>query len=703
MKRVASLYLPHWAIDRVRRAERPRSAPPPESPTASGAPDLLALKAKADAEHGGKVCDAPKNTGWRPGARWARDGNAAQQSRADVERRIAAMPAHQRPPMRELGRRSEAAEMPFRLLPGDDGNKAQGWEERTGSNDPHAAPPAAGRYFDGGTPHAAQHRAVGTPLVTVQKTGSRVEIAAVSLDAAALGIVPGMALTHARASVPALDVRDADPAGDRADLERLAVLLARRWCPVVAMSDADGLLLDISGTAHLHGGEARMAHRIVRLLARAGITARIAIADTAGAAWALVRHACFGGPLNNPGQAPPRRRPGPSDDVAGSWAPAFAGEAEQSCTSIEQDGVILLPPDAHIPALAPLPVAALRVDDTAIELARRLGIDTIGELAALPRAPLVRRFGRAVATRLDQATGAAGEPLDPVVPPAPIMVERRFAEPIATAEAIHHWLGGLVADLSRALAGAGLGVRALVLACARVDSTVQPIRIGLARPTRDAAHILRLIARRIEEVEPGYGIDALALHVLRADLLGAEALGAALAGEDTPDLAPLVDTLANRIGTAKLWRTRPQESDVPERSVTSCPPLDPERGDVPTLKVEDVRQLDTRTPDDAWHPRWPRPVRLLRRPERIEHVLAELPDFPPARFTWRGRTHRIVRGDGPERIFGEWWRRPAERAACRDYFRVEDEAGRRFWLFRRGDGRHPETGDLSWYLHGAFG
>ncbi len=152
-----------------------------------------------------------------------------------------------------------------------------------------------------------------------------------------------------------------------------------------------------------------------------------------------------------------------------------------------------------------------------------------------------------------------------------------------------------------------------------------------------------------------------------------------------------------------MWRTAPIESYVPERSLASVPPLDPPADNTARLKIDDVRLLDERAPDHPWNPRWPRPVRLLRRPEPVNHVLAELPDQPPKRFTWRGTTYRIVRAEGPERIAGEWWRRPAERQAVRDYFRVEDDQGRRFWLYRRGDGVRAESGDLRWFLHGRGG
>lgn len=497
------------------------------------------------------------------------------------------------------------------------------------------------------------------PLVTSIRTGNRIEIAAACPRAQALGLRPGMAVTQARAQVPGLDIRPADPAGDLAALRRLALLAARRWAPNVAVEGADTLLIDLTGAAHLHGGEERMARRIVRLLARRGFTARLAIADTPGAAWALAQ---FG----------PER-------------------------------IVLVPQGAHEQAIAPLPLPALRADPADVELLHRLGIETIGQLAALPRAPLARRFGAGLAMRLAQALGALAEPLDPIVPREPVAVRRRFAEPIATPEAIAHWIGALAPRLCAALEAEGLGARAIELVAERVDGVPQRIRIGLARPSRDPMHLTRLVARRIEDIEPGYGIDAMTLHVRRAAPLGPQPAVERLDEEASPDLAPLVDTLATRIGLRGLWRARPVESDVPERSVAMGGVLDPPERTGARPKPGDIRQLDRSAAPDPWHPGWPRPARLLARPERLDHVLAELPDQPPRRFTWRGSTIRVVRADGPERITGEWWRRPAEAQAVRDYFRVEDESGRRYWLFRRGDGERVATGDLSWYLHGVFG
>lgn len=497
------------------------------------------------------------------------------------------------------------------------------------------------------------------PRLTSIRNGSRIEIAAACPHAQALGLRPGMAVTQARAQVPGLDIRPADPASDLAALQRLAVLAARRWSPVTALSGNDGLFLDIDGTAHLFGGEEQLARRIVRLLARAGFTARIAVADTAGAAWALARH------LGKP--------------------------------------VTFCPPDAQAQTLADLPTSALRIDDAAVELLQRLGIGRVGQLAELPRAPLVRRFGAATVLRLDQALGRLPEPLDPVIPPEAIVTLQRFAEPIATAETIAHWLGELVPRLAAALEAEGLGVQALECIADRIDGVPQRIRIGLARPSRDPAHLLRLLKRRIEDVEPGYGIDAIALHVRRAAPLGPEPVVERLDEEAAPDIATLVDTLATRIGLPRMWRMRAVESDVPERAATRVAVLDPpERGGA-RPRIDDVGQLDRNPALHAWHPAWPKPARLLRRPERLDHVIAELPDHAPRRFTWRGQPHRVVRADGPERIHGEWWKRTAEAEQVRDYFRVEDDEGRRYWLFRRGDGERSATGDLSWYLHGVFG
>jgi len=487
----------------------------------------------------------------------------------------------------------------------------------------------------GPPPRAGEETA---PLVLALRTGNRQLVAAASPEARALGLAPGMPLSQARALVPGLEVADADPEGDSAFLQRLALFAARRWTPRAAVTPPDGLFLDLSGVSHLFGGEGAACVQFVHFAARLGFTARIAVAGTWGAAHALARF---------------------------SDAP-----------------VTLCPNGGEADALAALPLAALRLEEDALGAARRLGLETVGELIAMPRAPLQRRFGRALVERLDQALGRASEAVDPVVPEEAPSATLRFAEPIATSEAIAEALTRLVSRLTGTLAKRGLGARRVDLLCLRVDGAEQAIAIGTARATRDAGHLRRLLLPRIEEVDPGFGIEAMRLVAARAEPLAPQMVEGALAGgKPAPDLALLVDRLAGRLGARRLFRIGAVESDVPERGVRRLPPF----------------------AKPAQWPQWPRPVRMLSPPERVENVVALLPDQPPRRFTWRGRAYQVRAADGPERIHGEWWRARAEADAVRDYFQVEDEEGARFWLFRRGNGTDPRTGDLSWYLHGMFG
>jgi protein ImuB len=542
MPRLASLFLPDLATDRIRRA-----APPPEAAIFRPA--------------GGERVLAERGGHWRPGARWARE----------------------------------------------------------------AAPPRL------------VLRAGEGALVTAHKVGNQNLLAALSPAARALGLVPGMPLAKARILVPGLDVRAADAEGDAAWLARLGAFAARRWTPRAGLSGPDGLWLDLTGVAHLFGGEARLGRRILGFCKRLGFTARIAVAGTAGAAHALAR---FGGkPL------------------------------------------ILRSSGREAEALAPLPLAALRLDEAALSAASRLGLERIGALIAMPRAPLERRFGSALLTRLDQALGRAAEPFDPIVPGEPPSVLLRFSEPIATAEAIAAAAGEAVDRLVPELRRAGLGLRRLVLACDRVDNIEQCVRLSTARATRDGDHLRRLIWTKIENIEPGFGIEGLRLTATRVEPLAPQAVDGALAGgRPAPDLALLVDRLAVRLGARRLFRLTALESDLPERSVARTGAL----------------------AEAAGWPAWPRPVRLLVPPEPVEQVMSALPDGPPRRFRWRGQAYRVAAADGPERVYGEWWRGPEEQAAVRDYFQVEDETGGRFWLFRKGDGDDPATGDLSWHMHGIF-
>ncbi len=475
------------------------------------------------------------------------------------------------------------------------------------------------------------------PLVLVDAVGQRQVITAACPAAQALGLVRGMAATQARALVADLDVRPADPNADQALLDRLALHAVLHWTPVAAPI-ADGLWLDLTGTTHLFGGEERFCRRVRAFCARLGLTAHIAVAGTPGAAHALARFA--------------------------------------------RESVTIVSPGGEVAAIAPLPLAALRIEPGALAAAMRFGLERVADLLPMPRGPLARRLGLATVERLDQAIGRVAEPIVPVLPFEAPTAERRLLEPIATAEAIATVIRDVVEDLVDVLRTRGLGARAVELTAARVDGVDQRIVIGASRATRDAVHLTRMFALRIERIDPGLGIEAMRIVATRAEPLGATALGSMLAdGKGGPDLAVTVDRLAGRVGEAALFRVTPVESDVPERAVARVGALD----------------------DAGTWPRWRRPARLLARPEPLWGVVALLPDAPPRRFSWRGDTHVVVAGDGPERIYGEWWRRDGEVWAVRDYYRVEDERGGRYWLFRRGDGVEAATGDLSWWMHGLFG
>lgn len=345
-------------------------------------------------------------------------------------------------------------------------------------------------------------------------------------------------------------------------------------------------------------------------------------------------------------------------------------------------GKAVVPEGGVAQALSPLPVAALRlVPETAAAL-RTLGLERIGQLATAPRGPLARRFGFALLTRLDQALGRVAEPITPVLPRTFVQHRLSFVEPLLTAEAFATVIATLTETVCVALDRAGLGALRLDLVFERVDTTMQAVRIGLSRPARAPRHLARLLTERLETVDPGLGVEAMRLVVSLAEVLTPVQTRTALIAEDVPDIGALVDHLRNRFGAARVYRALPVQSDVPERSVRRVPALAPDD--------------PANWPDDL-----PRPARLLARPQRVQ-ALSVLPDHPPAAFVWRRVRHRIRHADGPERISGEWWRRDREAMAVRDYWAVEDESGRRFWLYRSGDGVDPATGDLSWYLHGVF-
>lgn len=478
------------------------------------------------------------------------------------------------------------------------------------------------------------------PLALTARIGSQRLVVALDLCARRQGVYPGMPASRAQAMLPGLLLKESMPQAEARALERLAFWCAR-YSPLVAAEPPDGLVLDISGCAHLFGGEEKLLADLLARLARMGLTARAALAGSLGAAHALARY----------------------------------GESRAA----------LVPADVPLAErLAPLPVAALRLAEERGEALRRLGFETIGDLLEAPRAPLSRRFGREVLERLDQALGRAAEPFVPLAHSERIETKLSFLEPVAAAEALSGAVERLCEELCGLLAARQEGARRLDLLLARLDRSTAFLSVRLARPSRKPAHMARLLIERLGELDCGLGVENARLLASATAPLRPDQIASSLAGrQEEPDLSELVDRLSSRLGGAHIFRTAPVESDFPERAVRRVPAM---------ARARAMARAGTRPKE------WPRPARLLAHPEPVE-VTALLPDYPPAFFIWKGRRHRVRRADGPERIFGEWWREASEIALVRDYFQVEDEAGARFWLFRQAG-----SGGLArWYLHGFFG
>ncbi len=474
------------------------------------------------------------------------------------------------------------------------------------------------------------------PLVLKGSDGRRRVVTAIDVAAHAAGVRIGMPVTKAQALVADLIIRDAEPDADAEGLDALARWALRTYTPIAGTDPFDGLVLDITGASHLHGGEDGLLRHMVETLNARGLTAVAAVADSHGAAHAVARH---------------MRR-----------------------------AVTIIPPGEGGQVLAGLPVRALRLPLETVAGLYALGFETIGQLSSQPRAPLVHRFGPELGRRLDQAFGRVAEPIDPVHLPDVSMAERIFAESIGAAETIARYIGKLTAQLCDRLEVRGFGVRQLDLVAWRVDNRIEAVRIGMARPVRDVKRLTRLLCEKIETIDPGFGIERMRLTATEAEPLALRQTGAI--EEAAEDIGGLIDVLANRIGAERIYSVAPVASDVPERSVCRVPPLAPPVADV-------------------WPFSWPRPVRLFARAEKIR-ALSRLPDYPPRGFVWRDRSLTIVAADGPERIFGEWWRRDSEIHAVRDYFRVETHDGQRLWIYRTGDGEDLQTGKHEWFLHGVF-
>ena len=411
-----------------------------------------------------------------------------------------------------------------------------------------------------------------------------------------------------------------------------------------ASGSGAGLWLDISGCGHLFGGEGALIDDLRAYLDRLGYTHRLAVAETPGAAWALAR---FG---------------------------AKAREAAASGTEAE--------------ILAPLPIAALRVPAATVEGLHRMGLRTVGDLAGVARAPLAARFGAGLLLRLDQALGARSETITPRRPVPVCRARLNFAEPIAHRNGIDAVLDKLLEALCHQLAAAHEGARQVVLGGYRTDGTLAELRVGTGRPVRDPVHLARLFREKLDTFNPGYGIEVAVLAAEETDRLAPDQAPLdATDGTADANLDYLLDRLGNRLGADRVMRLERRARHAPEHAAAAVSAAEPPA-------------------PGALHggPQAARPLRLLPVPEPIQ-VMAPVPDRPPVLFRWRQRAYRVARADGPERIAPEWWREDPSRLfsgemEARDYYRIEDEDGARFWVYREGLYRPDKA--VHWYMHGFF-
>ena len=511
----------------------------------------------------------------------------------------------------------------------------------------------------------------------------------------AAGVRRGTRLTDARAIDPGLSAVAADLAGDAALLARLA-RWASRWSPLVEVDGEDGLRLDVTGVAHLFGHEAGLVRDIEARFAGLGLTCRVAVAATAGAAWGLARYASDPSPLEQEGDSMTaergegvRRSPPPHPPTALRRAPPSPSRGE---------GLEAI--------LAPLPVAALRLGAGPTRTLELLGLKTIGALAGVPRRSLARRFREAdnPLDALDRMLGRKAEPLTAAPCEAPPRATIRLAEPVADPSAAAQALELLVPRLIEQLAERRLGARRVVLCGYRVDGEVQTAAAATALPTRDARHVRRLLADRTGELDPGFGFDAFLLEASWCEPLGAAQDSLVEEPRGERQVAELVDRLTVKLGAGRVRRPVARGSHVPERAsgwvgVEALPSH--HAGGVGGGPVLSEQNRPSPTPSREREGHKNRPQRLLDMPEAIGVIYAT-PEGLPRRFTWRRGVHDIARVEGPERIAPEWWHERAT-ARLRDYYRVEDVTGRRFWIYREGIAGDGRGGAPEWYLHGLFG
>lgn len=504
------------------------------------------------------------------------------------------------------------------------------------------------------------------------KIDNALQVSALNDAAAAQGLVPGMPLATARAMLPALEIIDADPVADAKTLNAIA-----DWCdrftPLVALDGQDGLFLDISGCAHLFGGEAAMLRTIGRSLSDQGFIVNVAIAGT---------------PVT---------------------ARAIAHTREQQIVASGKEAA----------AVAPLPVSALGTDEKIVRGLQRAGLKTIGDVASRTPAEITARFGAAFTSLLQQALGLSDAPISPRKPAPDFMAERRFPEPVMTHETVTATLTSLAKVLVAAMERHGKGARLLEASFFRTDGAVRAIAVEAGQAITRADVVQRLFAEKLDALtdplDPGFGFDLIRLSAVRTIGVTAVQHGFDTSANEETDVGQFVDRVAARIGRRRIVRYVAQDTHIPERAALAVPAQD----DVESGIAWPV-PLKGEPPS--------RPLRLFGKPELID-VTADFPDGPPVQFRWRRHLRVVAHVEGPERIAMEWWRHQPdemrllpddafarvhppqpdthavpvidERMLTRDYFRAEDREGVRYWIYREGVHRR-EVETYRWFLHGLF-
>jgi protein ImuB len=483
------------------------------------------------------------------------------------------------------------------------------------------------------------------PFALVARSGNALKLTTVDRRARALGLSKGMTLADARSREPALVTMASDSAADERWLEQLA-RTCTRFSPLVALAPADAIHIDSSGVDHLFGGESVYVEAVVQAMADRGMTTRAACAPTAAGAEALARYAD-------------------------------------------------LPVIDEATALRALPVEALGSDADIVRGLHRAGLNSLGAISARPSASIAARFGAETLHRLRQILGDAPTPMATLRPAEPLNFLHRFAEPVLHQNILNAALLNLLQMVHTALEQRALGGRRFHLRLARSDGAVRQLTVEAGQATRDPAVILRLFDERIatlaDPLDPGFGYDEIALAISLAEPLLPNQPGLTEDNRVDEAIGTLIDRISVRIGATSVCRLTPQNSHIPERTQYMRPAHDAS-GTAPW----DQHKSLTEPPD--------RPLLLLDPPQLLE-TIAEVPDGPPRRFRWRGTLHRIARSEGPERIAAEWWRRlggewPGHGGLTRDYYRIEDMQGARYWVFRHG--LYTETDQPAWYLHGLF-